>query len=226
MKIVIGCPVKDRAWVIPDWLRAIQDQEVDAEVEILCVASPSSDGTEQLILDGGGKLIMMKEHHYRRTKKDIDGHIWNMEMYEFMSSIRNGLKNRAFSDFEADYFFSLDSDVILPKDGLAALLDYAQEHKGVIAPAVNMVARGAAWNVMSWVDSGRPSMAHRPIQEPQAGRADVIMAAMLIPREAKSVRWEAHRQGEDIGYCIDAARNRVKLWWVPTVRTSHFMYQY
>ena len=226
MKIVIGCPVKDRAWVIHDWLQGIYDQEVDADIEILCAVSPSSDGTEQYLLEGGAKLLRMPEHAYRRSKKDIDGHVWNMEMYEFMASMRNGLKNRAFSEFECDYFFSLDSDIILPKGGLATLLAFAKDHPGVVSPGVNMTSRGVAWNVMSWVDQGRPSMAHRPIGEPPQGEADVIMAAMLIPRENKSVRWETHRQGEDVGYCIDAVRSRTKLWWVPMVRCKHLMYQY
>jgi hypothetical protein len=228
MKVVIGAPVKDRAWVIPTWYRAIEEQEIDdVDVSVICIVSPSSDNTKELLEERGG-IVLFHDTDLKpgRSRRDIDGHIWgDMETYAYMSDLRNSL-TWAARGLEADYFLSLDSDIILPKNGLATLLDYAADHEGVVSPSVNMVARGTVWNQMSWVDNSRPSMAHRPIQEPMEGAADVVMACMLLDRSAMDVNWKAHRQGEDIGFCIDAAAKGVKLWWLPTVRCSHYMYQF
>jgi hypothetical protein len=141
-----------------------------------------------------------------------------------MAEIRNLLVEEALTR-NVDYFFSLDSDILLPQNGLQLLLDYSLGHPGVISPAVNMQWRAKAWNTMQWSDPHRPATAVRNRSEPPDGQADVVMAAMLLDRKGLECRWEAHHQGEDIGFCLDAEAKSISRWWYPQVKCDHLMYR-
>lgn len=220
MNLVIGAPCKDRAWILPEWLYAIESQGVEAD--IICLVSASEDGTEEILDKAEGLTVLFDDRPGRNTT-EIDGHAWgDLNTYAYMSSLRNRLVDEAIA-YQADYFFSLDTDIILPPGALLQLLDFAEKHPGVVAPAVNMTTGTTAWNTMDWVDRETPGMAHRPVVDPQGGRVDVIMAAMLLDRSGMECVWGAHGQGEDVGYCLDAARRQVPLWWLPSVKCEHRM---
>lgn len=221
MKLVIGMPVMNRGWILPQWFEAVEQQGV--EHTVLALLSPSDDDTEQILKDHGAEILEHQEPS-PRTAFEIDNHVWgNMPKYQYMADLRNGLCFAA-SLMGADYFFSLDSDIILPPDGLKKLLTYAERHPGVVAPAVNMSIGSVSWNVMDWVDPTNPNMAERKDREIKPRQRDVIMAAMLLDRNAMKVcQWEAHTGGEDVGFSVHAWRNEIPLWWNPEVRCQHIM---
>jgi GT2 family glycosyltransferase len=222
VKVVVGCPVRDRAWTIPEWYAGIEAQDID--VDVMCLVSPSVDNTEELLRERG-VITFTLDDPGPRTKTQIDGHMWTEGAYIYMARLRNALTYYA-QQYGADYFLSLDSDIVLPKGGLAKMLEYAKAHMGVVAPAVNMGWRNTAWNTMDWVDYNRPSVAHRPVIEPRGGQADVVMAAMLLDRIAmEKCAWAMHEQGEDVGFSLVARQQQVPLWWLPEVRCLHLMRQ-
>jgi hypothetical protein len=219
MNVVVGMPVKDRAWILPEWFDAIYSQGV--EVDIVALVSPSEDGTEGLLR--AEQITVVEDDRRVRSTLEIDGHLWgSLDTYAYMAGLRNRLTDIAI-EREADYFFSLDSDIILPEGSLKYLLDFAAEHPGVTSPAVNMTTGDTAWNTMSWTDRDFPGMAYRPSKRPTAGQVDIVMAAMLLDRTGMECIWQAHGQGEDVGYCLDAYTRQVPLWWVPEVQCEHRM---
>ena len=190
-------------------------------VEVFCLLTPSSDNTEQLLRESGVTVVIDDEPG--RTIQEIDGHFWgNAHTYEYMSRLRNRLLDLV-AQTEAPYFFSLDSDMVLPKGALVQLLDYAADHPGVVSPAANMTTGEVCWNTMSWVDPRHPGMANRPVKYPSGGKADVVMGAMLLDRTAMACQWESWPQGEDIGFCIRAEELAIDRWWVPEVKIRHLM---
>ena len=227
VNILIACPIKDRSWAVPYWWSAIRDNlDIDVKAEVLCLASPSEDGTEEALLCLGIEVIQDLEEG--RPVWEIEHHTWgSLPKFEYMSRLRNQLVEIAL-EREVDYFFSLDSDIILPEHGLARLLDYAATHPGVVAPSVNMVPNGVAWNIMNWSNPHMALAANRDKLAPhllrqEAGRADVVMAAMLLDRSALACRWAMHMAGEDIGFCLDAESKGIPRWWYPDVRCQHLM---
>lgn len=221
MHIVIGCPIRNRAWVLPEWLEAIRRQNI--KVDIVCMLSPSEDETEKILRDND--VLVLNDRRPGRDQREIIAHGWgDLDTYAYMASLRNKLIKYA-QYVDADYFFSLDSDILLPFEALERLLEYAKTHPGVVAPAVNMVFNGTQWNTMNWVRS-QPGRALRENRSPQTGRADVIMAAMLLDRSAMQCAWAAHEQGEDIGFCLDAEAKDVDRWWVREVWCEHLMYRF
>lgn len=222
MRLVIGCPVKDRAWILPNWFQAIEDQDI--EHTVVCVYTPSEDDTFEILKDHNA--VVLWDEQLGRSVTEIEGHHWGTwSKYEYMANMRNTLRRYA-EDSDADYFFSLDSDILLPPGGLQKIINYATFHPGVVSPAVNMQPGGTAWNRMHFTDPYHPRMAERRPGLPQEGQVDVVMAAMFMDRLGMQVPWTAHNQGEDIGFSINAAILQIPLWWLPTVRCDHVMRRY
>ena len=225
MKLVIGCPVKDRAWILPSWFQAIEDetQHLDIETDVVCLYTPSEDDTLKVLGEWGARILY--DGMPGRNVTEIDGHHWGtFSKYEYMSRLRNTLKDYVIKVMHADYFFSLDSDIILTANSLRRLLDFMETHEGVVAPAVNMMHNGTAWNTMSFANPQHPGgMVERPTKSPKSGQVDVVMAAMLMDRKGMQANWFAHDQGEDIGFSIDARQKSVPLWWMGDVYCEHVM---
>lgn len=220
MKVTIGCPVKNRAWVLPRWYDALQQQNVDIQ-EIICLVSPSDDETETILKERDVTII--NDERPGRRPNEIIGHAWGMiEDYQYMANIRNVLLE-AVKASNPDAFLSLDSDIILPKNGLKRLLEILAVKGGVVSPYVSMNASQYCPNMMTW-QSPR-ELAYRPPTFPkQLSEVDVIMAAMLMDRNALGyVRWEAHPQGEDLGFCKVAELYGVHRWWAPSIHCDHIM---
>ena len=224
MKILVGCPVKDRAWALPKWFGAVnrEGELAGVEIEYVFIYSESADETLDLLIEQGADVLHDKERG--RGLREINGHFWGEpSIYEYMARIRNRLLQVAI-ERRPDYFFSLDSDIILPKGGLKHLLQYADAQRGVVAPAVNMSWGSTNWNTMSWAFPTVPNTADRPMVNPPGGRADVIMGALLIDEGSLDyMRWEPHYQGEDIGFCRHAEYANIPRWWVPEIRCDHLM---
>lgn len=222
MEVVIGMPVKDRAWCLEDWFKSVETQETDASVHVAVLYTESSDDTLRILRDRDTTIIDDEEPG--RPIAEIDDHLWGKEAgYTYMARVRNKLLDKVEKYFSPDYYFSLDSDIMLPPDGLQRLLDYAQSHPGVVSPAVNMTQTGTAWNTMSWTDRFQPGTAFRPVKMPAEGQSDVIMAAMLLDRSGMDCCWAPHYQGEDVGFSLDARARKVPLWWTSTITCEHRM---
>jgi GT2 family glycosyltransferase len=220
--VIIGMLAKDRAWVLPEWFASVWSQQVDGEVEIVSLVSPSEDDTEQIIIDQGVHVI--KDDRPGRTTMEVDGHLWgSMETYEYMADIQNQLVDYACEQ-HCDYFFSLDSDIILPPNAIQNLINYMEAgHPGVAAPAVNLAVGEVAWNTMTWVHRDFPYMATRDVGTPVEGPADVVLAAMMMDRQGMRCRYEAHQQAHDVGFCVRADEMLIPRWWVPQIRCQHLM---
>jgi hypothetical protein len=215
-------PVMERGWILPEWFNAVEAQGVDAE--IICVYTHSVDDTEQILVAHGSTLLY--DDRPGRSVNEIDAHVWGAHTtYEYITSLRNGLLEEAMR-MGADHFFSLDSDIILSPGALKSLLDYMNDgHPGVVSPSVNMAPGQVCPNTMNWVDKTIPGMANREIP-PVTGRVDVIMAAMLLDSWGMECRWQAHGQGEDVGFCLDAEAKQVPRWWVQEIQCEHRMRRY
>jgi hypothetical protein len=217
-KILVAAPFKDRAWAVPYWYDGILAQEID--VTVLALLSASEDETETALKERN--VVIVNDERPGRKAIEVAGHHWgSIETYHYMATLRNQLLDIADG---YDYFFSLDSDIVLPPGVLKTMLRAIKQYPGVHAPAVNMAINGVAWNTMSWVNPHVPSLAHRTQKHPSGGKVDVVMAAMLLDAEAIEVcSWAQHSQGEDVGFCLTAEQHGVKRYWHDNLRCEHMM---
>jgi hypothetical protein len=219
-RLIIGAPVKDREWALQAWFEGIRASE--GEYPVLALCSPSEDATEASLANLGVEVVQDPEPG--RPLWEIDNHGWGtMTTYAYMARLRNQLIELMI-ERDAEYFFSLDTDIILPADAITALLAVMEASGAdVIAPAVNMAIRAISWNTMNW-DSMMPGSAIRTFVPQRAGPVDVVMAAMLLNRRAmERCRWAPHMQGEDVGFCINAVTQGISRWWCPEIRCTHLM---
>ena len=172
-RVLVGAPVRERAWILPTWLTAIDAQRVgDLEVDVCCFYEPgdTDDGTYDVLAGFGAAILRDDRLTSARSAQDIVDHRWDLSMYEHMAVMRNRIV--AFAEHNRyDYLFALDTDVILHPDPAVAearpsqvqLPDLPRLLDGlgpddVVGPLVNMAKATPAdpmplaWNYMSWVD--------------------------------------------------------------------------
>lgn len=218
MRLVVGCPVLYRQWILDDWFDHVERACKRAEVE------PAFAFVGDEILDPSFEII---ERRAPRALIDVepvtrpdDYREWNQDRYQVMVGLRNRLlalvRNAA-----PDVFLSLDSDILLHPDALKLVLEDLEA--GVFAAVGSrcfMTQTGRS--CPSWGRLGPHGQLQRydaegyfPVQ--------VIMAIKAMLPAAYQVDYELHAQGEDIGWSLACERASLKLGWDGRVVSKHVM---
>jgi hypothetical protein len=233
VKVVIGCPVYNRGWILDEWWqRSVLDQRGPWDREVVFLYSESGDDTIYKLAtfaEQGEVPVTILYDKWARSEEDNVGHFWGtMPVYEKMADWRNRIKNTA-RESGADYFFSVDSDILLPPGALHSLWFSLWEKRFegavAIAPLVNMgghVDVAGIWNYMSWTEPPQANRSTLPMPYTPF-RSDVIMAAMLIDKQALDVDWHPHEQGEDLGWSYDLLTKGMRAFVHPGVVAEHRM---
>ena len=147
-------------WVLPRWHEAVVGQARSGlDIEVVCHYTHSKDQTLTLLADRG-VTVLNDPLRPTRPVESIDRHEWRFgnrgRDAAYMADLRNVLVAWVEAETAADYFLSLDTDIILPGGALAALLE--DFPGGALSPLVDLahpcVGR-TAWNFMSWLE-GEP----------------------------------------------------------------------
>lgn len=143
-RILISLPVYKREWLLPYWLKAIEEQTIPlSNIGFQFQLGPDDDATHDMLwewheahpecfcFDG---QIDLSNHHATHAE-GIRG--WAQDEYLRMVSFRNDLLDRAVEKMELfDYYMSLDSDVLLYNpDTLETLASYNTD---VVCPLMYM----------------------------------------------------------------------------------------
>jgi hypothetical protein len=239
-KILIGAPIYDRAWILPEWIKAIEKQNFPKEdLGFLFNLGPDDDSTHEILWNWHERRpefqvfdaqIQMKINH---SAHPDETRIWSSMQYYNMVFLRNDLLERAavLSD-NFDYYFSLDSDILLEDpETLNKLVSYAQEDitRSVISPLMYMTPFDTNFpSAMSWLD--KPGgKATRMLNKYSVGRlfeADIIMAAVFMQNYVfKNIRYQWHHQGEDLGFATALADAGYKSYAAWDLYCPHIMHK-
>ncbi len=242
--ILIGAPVFKRDWVLPYWMEAIERQNFPKEnLGFVFELGPDDDATHDLLWEWQAKHpefivyqgdIQMELPHREHTEGKRH---WSPTRYMTMASLRNSLLDKAtVHQHKFDYYFSLDSDIMLQDpETLNILTSYGEIYKNtVFSPLSYMKPHDAKdWrnypSIMTWKDApgfrASRDMDNYPIGE--AFFADIVMAAVLMPREIfTKVRYRAHKQGEDLGFAAELHRSGYRSMAISNVKCPHIMHKY
>lgn len=213
-KVLIGCPVRKRAWILAEWHRYARESAEKAGVETeFLVLIPSYDEET---------LKVCKEleiEHIRITEEeDFDGdRLWNRDRYFHMVALRNNLLQEV-RKIEPDFFLSLDSDILLHPDCLGNMLESTARFDAVGGRAY-MTDIGK-WCV-SWANvTGGGGLIRDDYDDVRAVGA--IMAIKLMSRKAYNIDYAEHIMGEDIGWSLNC-RGSVKIGVDGRVVNKHVM---
>ena len=151
---------------------------------------------------------------YRKTSDD---HLWSKENLSKMSRLRNATVKAAL-DGEYDYWWSVDTDLVLHPETLAALLN---ADKDIVSEVFWTQAKGGAWWCNAWMFDQCDSDGHMTEWvEPGLYQVGMTGACTLVRTDVfrhnvsyseipniRKVLW-----GEDRWFCIRAACAGYEMW--------------
>lgn len=218
MIIAVGCPVYKRGWILRYWFDAVEAAFAKANLEpvYVFVGDPKdsdSFGAVDDALDMYDRevyLSWVEESEHTPTDRT-----WNPHRYHRMVYVRNELLD-VVRKIGPDYFFSLDSDILLHPDTLVNLLESIDRFDAV-----------GGKTYMTPFGNQFPSYGYMPglkrFDESGVFPVDVIMAIKLLSPLAYKVDYMYHDYGEDIGFSLACLDKGLRLGWDGRTTSKHVM---
>lgn len=216
MHVVVGCPVYRRAAQLRRWFEAVRKQKGLWELSVVIVGTKGDKEVEEVLQrekhehseDYEGGLFFI-QHEWGEEGLD---HNWTPERVEVVAKKRNVLLN-ASRQLEPDYFLSLDSDVLMPEDGLLKLIQCAEgigSTCGAVSPKVWIWDGAVA--AMTY-EKGKLSCVSRRAKgllpvDVLPSAACLVTSKLLLDEE---VKYGVALEGKDYGW-TDDERGRIEGW--------------
>lgn len=216
MKVVVGCPVYERAWVLEAWFDALEGWRKHVDLKFLFVYTDSEDKTLDIIKKRAGNHLVFPFNEGDHSKERNWG---DQSRLETMADMRNFLLNQVNLD-KPDFFLSLDSDILVaPWDQSKQLFETQYD---VVAPLVYLGAGdiGNSFNFQG--DHHRRISKNRMYDVEQ--RVDVVAAAKLMkPLAYRNSIYGYDRYGEDFYWAKEMKRAGISLALNSNVIFKHVM---
>lgn len=226
MQIVVGCPIKNRAWIFPDWLENIEiafdvaGEEPHYAFVVGMEEDGTDDGTLGLVTDAiannkrGGSLFVENEPSIPDYRKP-----WTIDQYRNIVDYRNELLNLV-RHTQADLFFSVDSDILLHPAALAVLLDSIKRFDAVSGKCF----LGQSRDIVSYAMHNTNGGLQRKNQD-GVFECEIIMALKLMTPAAYMTDYTFSKWGEDIGWSDACRAQGLHLGFDGRVTSKHIMYR-
>jgi len=230
--VTIGCPVSNRDYLINRYLDGIYNLDYPRDkIKLYFLVNNCTDNTENELKLFQRKFLKeyqdIEVERYRmsfRKDKRITG--YRYETYKRLSELRNYV----LSKIETDYFFSVDSDIILNYNVLKGLVNCK---KHIVAAIINndKILRpyydypNIRTNIL--IDGERGITHYLDYPKNELIEVKYTGAVYLLSKEVcKNLKYSFHEQGEDIGFCNDARDKGYKLYCHTTFMQNHIMCEY
>lgn len=219
---VIGCPIRNRSWILSQWVDHVfaASEEAGVEPSFAFVLGESDDDTNERIIELvnskvlPGEWIKVVEEPRKSKTKERD---WNLERYKHMVFLRNTLLGLV-RQMEPRYFLSLDSDILMHQFGIRNLLESIEKFDAVGGKAY-LHPRERRYPTYG-------KLVRHSIQRPDSDgvfSTQILMAIKLMTPAAYNIDYEYDSKGEDIGWSLACKRAGLKLGWDGRVTNKHVM---
>lgn len=227
MKVLIAAPVRNRAWVLPEFLDALdtsvkfaQQYLEDFVFRSYFIVNNSEDDSADILRNRNYSVVT---HNFSDpTESEIRG------KYSFskLATLRNKILDYA-SIHRFDYVLSVDTDILLPK---RAVLDLINDHwlssnsHIVVSPLVRNYA-GDHFPAHNIMEEYEPREYRSLIDFPKDTmvRVDLLGAVTLIPSTFFGCRYAQTPNGEDRAFCEDIRATGGLLYVDTRIRCTHVM---
>ena len=223
-RLVIGCPLRGREWMIKPWFEAVVASATKTDINF-CFAFVIDEG------DGIAPLVREYCYHYELPAYYVEfppymgpqqgvEHHWNVEKIQYMVDLRNQLL-ALVRNINPDFFFSLDSDIILKENVIGDLLEACSLYDAVggkvyLAKQARLPSYGNL--IRENLNMLRPDVDTLiPV--------DIIMAAKMMTKPAYMVDYKFEPRGEDLGWSANVKDAGLKLGFDGRTVSKHIMDQ-
>ncbi|MCX7883678.1 MAG: glycosyltransferase [Caloramator sp.] len=222
-KIMIGCPVHNREWILPYYLRHVYEIDYPKDKVTLCfVVNDSKDKTLDMLIEFKKKYnkqyrnIIIKEINFNMPEDNRQNRV-EKKIYDRIAKVRNEFLGCLCDE---DYVFSIDSDILVPKNSLKRLLS----HKKDIVSALVYNDRNNVYPNILNIKNGK-IVHYFDFPKESLFQVDITGAVYLIKGEiCKKVKYEYHKLGEDVPFCLNAKKLGYKIWCDSSIICRHIMY--
>jgi len=236
MKIIIGCPIYKRNWIFPLWASALERQSIPlSKIGFIFETSSEDVATNNLLRKW--RVFHPEIPMYEIVERnDIphfehieNGRQWTISKYENMVNLRNSIL-KTVREIQPDYYFSLDSDIILKNPAtIELLMGHIDDGADAVNPLMFMTPFGTDYpSVMSWLPEDNQGRAYRTREYPLGTyfKSDVIMAAKMMSKSLyNKVDYIVHPQGEDVGWSQNAKKEGFDLYCASYIYAPHIMHE-
>ncbi len=223
--MIVGCPVRAREWILGRWGEHILEAAARAgqEVEWAFVV-PETDVATRAAISGlpGTAYVLLTEEPVA-----TDVRFWDDERYHHMAELRNKLL-KIVRQQAPDYFWSVDSDILVHPDSLVSALGLMSRFAAVGSKCFlgEMITGQGAERRMGFVNfaqwhPGAGGLVRFDAPPGAQVECDVIMAAKLMSPAAYAVDYGFHHQGEDVAWSLACRDAGLKLGWDGAVESLH-----
>lgn len=233
MKLIIGCPIYKRDWILPGWINCIINQSIDmSDVGLIFETSPNDFETVNSLitwkkLDKRFQIFDINERSdISHFEHENNGRQWTMSKYHNMVSLRNSLLS-SVRQYKPDFYLSLDSDILISNPNtIELLIAHIKDGADAVSPLMFMTPNDRRFpSVMSWTEHDQ-NLGYRKESYPlgEYFQSDIIMAAKMMSKDVyDNVDYEFHKQGEDLGWCKNAREKNYKLYSASYIYAPHIM---
>lgn len=223
--ILLGCPVHNRGWILPLYLKHVYEINYPRRYIALCfIVNDSYDDSMKLLREFKDehaleyKDIILKELNFSMPM-DIRQNRVEKKIYRRIADVRNAFLG-CISD--EDYVFSIDSDIMADENSMIRLLSH---NKDIISALVFNDPDHHYPNILNVKNGKIEHYFNFPCNS--LFQVDITGAAYLIKSEiCKKVKYEYHILGEDVPFCLKAKTMGYELWCDSSVKCRHIMYPY
>lgn len=219
-RVMIGCPVRNRAWILPHFLQNLTALVYPPEqIEYCFVINDCTDETE---------LILQEFAHRFPARLLYDNSSrpggWQRGSYQFSRLAE--LRNRLLEEFlhsNCTYLFSVDSDIMVPPATLQQLMQVDKDIVSALVCNGKEIGDDQFYNVFKQV--GERLIPIRDFPRHGIFPVDCTGAAYLIKRQVISagVRYNSHWGAEDIGFCKEAKQHGFAIFCHGAIECEHIM---
>lgn len=227
-KVMIGCPMRNRAWILPRYLESLTSLEYPSKYLNYCfIVNDCIDSTLSLLDTFANEhpnqvKILVHDLGERQSRSHLRGY------YNFahLAQLRNSLLS-AFLKSDCDFLFSVDSDIVMPLISLKQLLADDCAIVSALVCTGHELGYTDIYNILRHTEEGR--WIHiRDIPRDRIFEVDCTGAAYLLKREVierYGIRYSAAYGAEDIGFCRNAALKGLKIFCDGRVEGKHHMWE-
>lgn len=206
--VAIGCPVYEREWSLPRWLQSVFKQGVKPkDITFIFGITDGEDNTRQLLEKYGEKV---RDIHFIDCN-DLDSfRDRSPARFHPLAEIRNRILQKVM-EVNPDFYFSWDSDIILPDK---ALLQLIKDDKDLVSPYVELVP--GIPNCVSRQPNTDAFRREKPISrnypKGEFYKVDASFACLLFQPQAYGIMYGYHQGGEDYYFGLEAAKAGLEFW--------------